>query len=265
MNTPNPLIPQGALQSNQGKGRSTVKLAVVSIVAVHVVFFGGLLLQGCKRENKTADNTGLSSTLTNLTLPPDTNTSPYPYYTNATNLPSAEPVATNVTPPAGNNVVSTPEPPVNNGVVPQAPAGEAKEYTVARGDSLYKIAKANGVTVGAITKANPKLDAARLKVGQKIMIPAPAAGGGNIAAAPGGAGIGGGGATAEGGTGTHVVKGGETLTKIAKQHGTTIKAIRAANGLKTDRLTVGQKLKIPLGKGTEAAKGPGTANGVTNQ
>ncbi len=41
------------------------------------------------------------------------------------------------------------------------------------------------------------------------------------------------------------VKSGDTLTRIAKTYGTTIKAIEAANGLTDDRIVVGAKLKIP--------------------
>jgi LysM repeat protein len=37
----------------------------------------------------------------------------------------------------------------------------------------------------------------------------------------------------------------DTLNTIAKRHATTVKAIKSANGLSTERLTVGQKLKIP--------------------
>jgi len=43
----------------------------------------------------------------------------------------------------------------------------------------------------------------------------------------------------------YVVKSGDTLTRIAKTHGTTIKAIEAANGLTGDRIVIGAKLKIP--------------------
>jgi len=35
------------------------------------------------------------------------------------------------------------------------------------------------------------------------------------------------------------------LMKIAKSNGTTVKALRSANALKTDQIKVGQKLKIP--------------------
>ncbi len=44
----------------------------------------------------------------------------------------------------------------------------------------------------------------------------------------------------------HVVKAGETLTRIARAHGTTVKAIEAANGLTSDHIAVGTKLKMPL-------------------
>jgi LysM repeat protein len=51
--------------------------------------------------------------------------------------------------------------------------------------------------------------------------------------------------TATGQTATvYVVKSGDTLAKIAKTHGTTIKAIKSANGLDTDHIWVGQKLKL---------------------
>ena len=43
----------------------------------------------------------------------------------------------------------------------------------------------------------------------------------------------------------YVVKSGDTLSRIAKTHGTTVKAIEAANGLNDDLILVGAKLKIP--------------------
>ena len=41
------------------------------------------------------------------------------------------------------------------------------------------------------------------------------------------------------------MKSGDTLARIAKNNGTTAKAIKALNALKTDQIKVGQKLKIP--------------------
>ena len=47
-----------------------------------------------------------------------------------------------------------------------------------------------------------------------------------------------------GGKGVHVVKAGETLTKIAAATGVPVGRLRTLNGLKGDRLLVGQKLKL---------------------
>ena len=44
---------------------------------------------------------------------------------------------------------------------------------------------------------------------------------------------------------SHTVKKGETLSTIAKKYGTTITAIKNANGMKNDNIKVGQSLKIP--------------------
>ena len=44
---------------------------------------------------------------------------------------------------------------------------------------------------------------------------------------------------------TYTVKSGDTLGKIAKKHGTTVAAVKKANGLRSDMIKPGQKLKIP--------------------
>jgi LysM repeat protein len=43
----------------------------------------------------------------------------------------------------------------------------------------------------------------------------------------------------------YVVQPGDTLTRIAKQHRTTVKALKSVNGLKGDLLGVGMKLRLP--------------------
>lgn len=43
----------------------------------------------------------------------------------------------------------------------------------------------------------------------------------------------------------YIVKSGDTLTKIARAHGTTVKALKSANDLANDQIVVGAKLKIP--------------------
>lgn len=43
----------------------------------------------------------------------------------------------------------------------------------------------------------------------------------------------------------YVVKAGDNLTRIAHAHGTTVKALKAANGLASDQILIGAKLKLP--------------------
>lgn len=245
MNTPNPLVPQGSLQQNLSKGKSTVRIAVFTIIAIHGVFFTGLLMQsGCKRDTDRAAGQRTEPTNNPANELPKLDQA---YYSNIQEVPA---VATNL--PATNELVGQPaNVPTPVVVTPSAPPparetpAETTEYTIVRGDNLTKIAKANNVRIADITKANPGLDAATLRPGQKIQVPLTASLAPGIGLAEP--------ASSETGNGTvHVVKAGENLTKIAKQHGTTPKAIRTENKLKTDRLLVGQKLKVP------AASAPAT-------
>lgn len=43
----------------------------------------------------------------------------------------------------------------------------------------------------------------------------------------------------------YLVRAGDTLSRIAHAHKTTVKAIKLANNLGTDRIAIGQQLKIP--------------------
>src|SRR5437870_3758007 len=72
MNTPSPLVPQGTFPDN--RGRSHIRIAVFTILAVHIVLLGALLMAGCK---KTTDTTGESATAyTNAPFQPPTNPPP---------------------------------------------------------------------------------------------------------------------------------------------------------------------------------------------
>jgi len=61
---------------------------------------------------------------------------------------------------------------------------------------------------------------------------------------------------------TYKVKSGDTLTKIATDHGVTVRALRTANNLTTDKIVVGQELKIPA-KSAEPAPAPPATPVVT--
>ena len=78
MNTPSPLSPLSPL-AQAHNGKSNVRLAVISIFALHAVFFGGLLLLGCKKSTDTAQAGGATNTIATNELAPLTN-SPYSGY-----------------------------------------------------------------------------------------------------------------------------------------------------------------------------------------
>ncbi len=218
MNDSNPLIPQGSFLEQKNKSRARVRLAFSFIFSIHLIALMALLIQGCKREQPVSNEPEMD---TNIVVPAFEATNP-PMVEN--NVPGPNAI---VPPPV------EPTPPVN-----MAPAPESGEYVIAQGDTFSSIAKKTGVSVKAIQEANPTLDPRRLKIGQKIIIPSQSATMAPSAAAPG--------APVEaGGEMVYVVKSGDNLSKIARQHGVTVKEIRTANNLITDRIVVGQKLKIP--------------------
>ena len=43
----------------------------------------------------------------------------------------------------------------------------------------------------------------------------------------------------------HIIRGGETLSGVAQRYGVSVNSLRLANGIKGDKIRIGQKLKIP--------------------
>ena len=121
-------------------------------------------------------------------------------------------------------------------VVPAAAAPVASTcgatYTVARGDTLARIASRCGTTISAILAANPNIRNANLiYTGQRLHMP-----GGSTGPQPG----------PVGGT-TYIVRRGDTLANIAARFGVTTTALLRANPQirNANYITVGQKLTIP--------------------
>ena len=125
-------------------------------------------------------------------------------------------------------------------------------YVVRSGDYLAKISKHYNITIAAIRELNPSLkNSDMIRVGQKLKLPgkvevgeqpAPTAA---KAAAPR--------KTAAykpytGATKEYVVKSGDTLGAIAYGNGINIRQLKELNGLSSDMVRVGQKLKIPAEK-----------------
>lgn len=230
MNNPSPLIPQGSLLEQKNKSRARVKVAFFTVVGVHVAAIViALLAQGCKREEAPPVDPGQPAV-------PVTDT----------NVPAMD---TNAI-PGGVVVSNTPPVPVPDPVPvpPPAPAPTAQEYSIQKGDTFSTIAPKFHISVKALQAANPTVNPSKLQIGQKITIPAPTSA--TPPPAPGGTAP-----AAETGERIYVVKAGDSLTKIAKEQGTTITALRKANKLTSDRIKVGDKLKIPV----SAAPPPATA------
>ncbi|MFC4210447.1 LysM peptidoglycan-binding domain-containing protein [Pedobacter lithocola] len=122
------------------------------------------------------------------------------------------------------------------------------EHTVQPKEFLGKIAEKYGTTVEDIKKLN-NLSGNNLRIGQKLKIPATKNIEGDkvvttietvqIAT------------EVKDATGTHTVKNGESIFKIAQQYGITAYQIRRLNNLSDNTLSNGQVLKIPTGITTE--------------
>lgn len=233
MNTPNPFVPQGSLLEHH-KRRSRMKLGVFCAVALSVCGLSAMLIQGCKREQTGAENQ-TTEVDTNPPMPMiDTNT---PVIA-ATNPPVVAPV-----------VQPTP-------VVPSVETPTTTEYVVVKGDTFGKIAKAHGISLKALEDANPGITPTKLRIGQKLQIPAST----GTSAAPMTST-----STDMSGGQTYTVKSGDSLSKIAKVNGVTLKALEAANpNVDPNHIKVGQKLNIPVKAEAPAATTVNTPPAVSS-
>ncbi|WP_042354237.1 LysM peptidoglycan-binding domain-containing protein [Bacillus rubiinfantis] len=113
-------------------------------------------------------------------------------------------------------------------------------YTVKSGDYLEKIAKNHNTTVKNLKSLN-KLKTDLIRVGQKLKVPGKASGQSTAGTKPAANST----ATQPQTTGQYLVKSGDTLGAIAKQHKTTVQSLKSLNKLSSDIIYVGQKLKVP--------------------
>ena len=135
-------------------------------------------------------------------------------------------------------------------------------YVVQNGDYLAKISKKFNVTISSIKRLNPSIKKDVIWVGQKLKIPGkvdvsvmavPAVASAVKTPVK---------ATAKksafapyaGATKEYVVKNGDTLGAIAYGNGINIRQLKELNGLSSDSLKIGQKLKIPAEKVAKAAE-----------
>ncbi len=139
--------------------------------------------------------------------------------------------------------------------VAKSGGGTFETYVVKRGDSLDKIARRYGVSVAQIAERN-RIDLRRpLYVNRKLKIPLSGEEGGSGGNSLRSASVENRAAKTKTPTvySYHKVRRGENLTSIAKKYGTTVKEIRALNGMKqSDALVIQQMIKVPSRNGVRS-------------
>ena len=124
-------------------------------------------------------------------------------------------------------------------------------YTVVAGDTLSKIAAKYGTTYQKLAEYNGIANPNVIRVGQKIKIP------GKTSSAQSGTTAKQENTTAET---VYTVKSGDTLSAIAKKYGTTYQKLASYNGISNpNKISVGQKIKIPGSTATETGSNTATS------
>lgn len=141
-------------------------------------------------------------------------------------VPTRRPVPRPPSEPGTSGVPPAPEPAPDPTRPPQPeptspPSELPTEHTVQRGESLARIAVRYGVPFEQIAEDNGISDPNRIRAGQKLVIRPPAAG-------------------------TVVIQPGDTLSALARRHGTTVQALLARNPHITDpnRIVAGSRLRV---------------------
>ena len=111
-------------------------------------------------------------------------------------------------------------------------------HRVRRGESLSVIARRYKTSVSAIMSSNSLRKSSYIKAGWKLKIPTSRYVAAVVSSSTYRT------ASAKGRDIQYVVRKGDSLWGIAKRHKTTVKTIKSLNGLRSNSLSVGQKLKI---------------------
>lgn len=117
--------------------------------------------------------------------------------------------------------------------VPATPSGQYARHVVRKNESLWGIAERYGVSESSIKAANRRSSDMVIE-GETLLIP------GTSQAVPSGL---------QATSGTHIVRQGESLSKIAAAYGISASALQKANGISNPNLIQqGQQLTIPSGR-----------------
>ncbi len=220
--------------SRSGLIKNSVLATVV--VALHIIAVGGFFtIQGCGTVNKTPQAVEPAPA---PVMPPRV----------TSNKKSSRKTRSVIRPPAA--VAPAPA---------MVPPSELQTYTIRSGDSLSKVAQRFGVSARELADINGIKNPNKIRVGQKLVLPSYVTNRKNTTpkkvvkkskssrkpVAPGS---------------VYIVKGGDVLSRIAVRHRVTVKDLRAANKLTSDKILVGQKLIIPGGHPATATPRKAKAN-----
>lgn len=111
-------------------------------------------------------------------------------------------------------------------------------YRVRSGDTLEKIARRNGTTINQLCKLNGISRNKVLHPGDRLRVSGKASSNSSSS-------VGSSKSSKSGGSATYTVRRGDTLGKIARAHGTTVKKLCQLNGIRESKpIREGQKLKV---------------------
>lgn len=276
----NPPLSTDSHQEDRRQRKIKLLIPVLGVIAFHAIPISGLLLIGCKRDAQQVATTleterndeipmldtgelyqGLETESPHLAVQPET-TMPSQSWQEQSFEPTMTPEILPEESRQNETLPMLPEtalpmvpenPPVRNvrnendrndrneNDPRRGNVSESADYQIQRGDRLYSLARRFGIPLDDLMSANPGIDPRRLRVGQSIRIPKSIP-----KSTP---------STRSRTNGkTYLVKRGDTLTRIARQNGVSIRALKRANSLTSDRILVGQRLRIPVAEMASATR-----------
>lgn len=130
------------------------------------------------------------------------------------------------------------------------------------GETLSSIARRHGVSTKALTQHNGIKNPNSLRIGQTLVIPGKA--GSNKKSQSGSRSSSS--SVAAGGSGSHTIRKGETLSKVARIHGVSVANLLKWNGISDpSKLRIGQQIRLSAGGGSAVASQPSSRSKAAPQ
>ena len=214
-----------------------------------MIGLAGFLLAGCSSTiDRFADYPGEADKTHTASTPRHSGSASSDDYIQSSSLDGApvRPAASNpYQPPVYSQVQNYQEPQSHGEPKPYAEAPDGAVIVVEPGQTLYSIARANGMTVGGLAAANGIQPPYYVRAGQRIRIPGVEEPRAVATYAPAQQNF-------SQKTSVHTVRNGETLFSLGRSYGLHPYKIADLNGLSHNAsLITGQKLRIPGGKSAE--------------